>query len=191
MASASIATTRPPLRRWPVRASSRRASDLPPQPFRLPFDWNADPLNDRNWMFQLHAWRMLDPHLNRLLAEPGHPRAFADILEVVADWHRGNVRNRPGPFTWYDMATGVRALKLALLGRIAERQDYVFDDPGLITDLVERHIPELSRPEALEWNNHGLFQLSGLMALLRQYPVQPRCRCGAGLCDRSHGGADR
>ena len=121
--------------------------DLPPQPFRLPFDWNADPLNDRNWMFQLHAWRMLDPHLNRLLAEPGHPRAFADILEVVADWHRGNVRSRPGPFTWYDMATGMRALKLALLGRTAERRGYVFDDPGLIADLVDRHIAELSTPE--------------------------------------------
>ena len=72
-------------------------SGVPPGPFRLPFDWHADPLRDRNWMFQLHAWRMLDPHLHRLLAEPGHPRAFADILEVIADWHRGNVRGRPGP----------------------------------------------------------------------------------------------
>ena len=147
--------------------------DRPPQPFRLPYDWHADPLNDRNWMFQLHAWRMLDPHLNRLLAEPGHPRAFADILDVVADWHRGNVRSRPGPFTWYDMATGVRALKLALLIRTAERQGYVFDEPELITDLVKRHIVELSRPEKLKWNNHGLFQLSGLMALLGQNPEHP------------------
>ena len=53
---------------------------------------------------------------------------------------------------------------------MAERQGYAFDDPGLIADLVERHIAELSRPEALAWNNHGLFQLSGLMALLWQYP---------------------
>ena len=44
--------------------------DLPPLPFRLPFDWHADPLSDRNWMFNLQAWRMLDPYLNRLLASP-------------------------------------------------------------------------------------------------------------------------
>ena len=44
--------------------------DLAPAPFRLPFDWHADPLCDRNWMFNLQAWRMLDPYLNRLLREP-------------------------------------------------------------------------------------------------------------------------
>jgi hypothetical protein len=147
--------------------------DLPPQPFRLPFDWNADPLKDGNWMFQLHAWRMLDAHLSRLLAEPGHPRAFADILEVIADWHRGNVQDHPGPFSWYDMATGLRALKLALLGQVAEQRGHVFEDPGLVADLVARHVAELSRPEGLGWNNHGLFQLSGLKALLWQYPDQP------------------
>ena len=89
-----------------------RGRDLPPQPFRLPFDWHADPLKDRNWMFQLHASRMLDPYLNRLVADPGHPRAFADILEVIADWHRGNARSRAGRFTWYDMSTSLRGLKL-------------------------------------------------------------------------------
>jgi hypothetical protein len=150
-----------------------RNRDLPPQPFRLPFDWHADPLQDRNWMFQLHAWRMLDPHFCRLLAESTHPQAFVDILEVIADWHRSNVRCTPSPFAWYDMATGIRALKLALLSRTAECLGYVFDNPAPITDLVERHVAELSRPEALGWNNHGLFQLSGLMALLWQNPRLP------------------
>jgi hypothetical protein len=34
-------------------------TDRKPVPFRLPFDWNGTDPDDRNWMFQLHAWRML------------------------------------------------------------------------------------------------------------------------------------
>jgi hypothetical protein len=148
--------------------------DLPPRPFRLPFDWNADPFGDRNWMFHLHAWRMLDPHLNRLLAEPGHPDALPSIEAVVADWNRDNLCGRPGRFTWYDMSTGLRALKLALLVGAVERQKCDFTDPGLIAGLVDRHMDELARPETLSDGNHGLFQLSGLMALAWQHPGHPR-----------------
>lgn len=170
-----------------------RGRDLPPHPFRLPFDWNADPYRDRNWMFQLHAWRLLDPHLNRLLAEPGHPRGLADILDVVADWHRGNVRRRAGRFSWYDMATGLRALKLALLGRVAVERGAAL--PPSFAALVDLHIVELARPAGLSPGNHGLFQLSGLRALVRQFPDHPRARAagawalaeGAALVDRQLG----
>ena len=87
------------------------------------------------------------------------------------------------------MATGLRALKLALLIRTAELQGYVFDDPGLITDLVNGISPS-SAARKLKWNNHGLFQLSGLMALLWQYPEQPAPRRRAPLRS-TDGGADR
>jgi uncharacterized protein (DUF1499 family) len=148
--------------------------DLPPHPIRLPFDWHADPFGDRNWMFHLHAWRMLDPHLNRLLREPDPSEAFADVSAVLADWHRGNILSRPGPFTWYDMSTGLRALKLAFLMRLAVRRNYAFPDSAMMADLVDRHIAELCRPEELNPGNHGLFQLNGLMALSWQIPAHPR-----------------
>ena len=145
--------------------------DLAPAPFRLPFDWHADPLRDRNWMFNLQAWRMLDPYLNRLLREPEHPGGFADPLAVIADWARGNLGRRAGRFTWYDMSTGLRALKLAFLGRIATLRGAAL--PPLVPELVSRHMAELARPAALSPGNHGLFQMSGLKALAWQFPETP------------------
>ena len=144
---------------------ARGRKDLPPHPFRLPFDWHSDPFGDRNWMFQLHAWRMLDPYLMRLLREPEHPRALGDVRDIIADWHRDNMAGARGKFTWYDMSTGLRALKLAWLTLILRERGIGFPDPDMMDDLVDRHMAELARPAALKPGNHGLFQLNGLMAL--------------------------
>jgi hypothetical protein len=149
---------------------ARGRKDLPPHPFRLPFDWRSDPFGDRNWMFQLHAWRMLDPYLMRLLREPEHPRALGDVRDVIADWHRDNVAGARGAFTWYDMSTGLRALKLAWLILILRERGQEFPEPEMMDDLVDRHMAELARPAALKPGNHGLFQLNGLMALARALP---------------------
>ena len=151
-------------------------ADLPPHPFALPFDWKADPFGDRNWMFQLQAWRLLDPHFNRLRHEPGHPRAFADICDVIADWHRDNIEGGRGKFTWYDMATGLRALRLAYLVLAARTQGVDLPDPALIAGLVDRHVAMLADPARLSPGNHGLFQLNGLMALVWLHPDLPRAR---------------
>ncbi len=37
--------------------------DATPWPLQLPLDWSADPFKDNNWLFQVHAWRMIDPLL--------------------------------------------------------------------------------------------------------------------------------
>lgn len=147
--------------------------DLPPHPFRLPFDWHADPFGDRNWMFQLHAWRLIDPHLNRLRHEPDHPRAFTDIHAIIADWHRANMRSQRGRFTWYDMATGLRALRLAYLVLATRRLGTPLPDPKMMVELVERHAAILTDPDRLSPGNHGLFQMNGLMALLWLHPGLP------------------
>lgn len=158
-----------------IAALAVRGFDVParaglaPVPFRLPFDWHADPLRDRNWMFSLQAWRMLDPYLNRLARDPGHPGAFADPLAVIADWERGN--RRAGRFTWYDMSTGLRALKLAFLARMAAREGVAL--PPLVADLADRHMAELLRPAGLSAGNHGLFQMGGLRALAWAFPDRP------------------
>lgn len=148
---------------------------LPPVPFRLPFDWHADPLGDRNWMFSLQAWRMLDPFLNRLARDPRHPRAFDDPLAVIADWERGN--RKAGRFTWYDMSTGLRALKLAFLARMAAREGVAL--PPLVAGLADRHMAELLRPAGLSAGNHGLFQMGGLRALSHAFPDLPRAPAAA------------
>ena len=37
--------------------------DLDPWPLPVPLQWDADPFEDLNWQFQLHAWRVIDEQL--------------------------------------------------------------------------------------------------------------------------------
>ena len=156
-------------------------NDLPAFPIRLPLDWNANPFSDGNWMFQLHAWRMLDPYLNRLAAtsrvqggQPENPEHdFFRILDIITDWSRDNITGTPGSFTWDDMATGIRASKIALLFTLARQHDLQFPDPELRDQLISLHMVELSDPEKLNLGNHGIFQMQGLMSLVYTCPDSP------------------
>jgi hypothetical protein len=89
--------------------------DVPAWPLRLPIDWQADPFKDRNWRYHLHAWRMLDPLF--LAYQDTNETSYLDqALEIVRDWHGHHVvEGRSGPFSWYDMSVGLRALRLAHL----------------------------------------------------------------------------
>ena len=75
------------------------------------------------------------------------------------------------------MATGLRALKLAFLGRLAAARGV--DLGPLLPEIVARHMAELSRPEKLSQGNHGLFQMSGLKALAWQFPDVPGAAAAA------------
>lgn len=152
-------------------------TDLPPYPFALPFDWAQDPFADSNWKFQLHAWRMLDPPLRLIARGPAKAVGLlADCLSIIADWARAEAAGAAGEFAWYDMAVGIRATKLALLvealraaGEAAPQGPEGLD----LTALAERHMAELADPGLLSDNNHGLFQLHGLMALVGALPDHP------------------
>ncbi len=160
---------------WEKGFVAHGRKDLPPLPFALPFDWAQDPFADSNWMFQLQAWRMLDPYLRRIARAPAQAGdALADCLAIVADWVRAEAEGTAGPFAWYDMAVGIRAVKLALLAE-GMRAAGTLPPEGLdLPALAERHMAELDDPARLSDNNHGLFQLHGLMALIAAFPGQPR-----------------
>jgi Heparinase II/III-like protein/Heparinase II/III N-terminus len=133
---------------------------LPPVPFRLPFDWSADPYDDQNWRFNLHTLRIVDPALAA--------GDFDYAREVVLDWQRWHENcwiagvlcfERVTDQSWDDMATGIRASRLAYLLRSTG-----WNDESLI-ELAEQHAERLKEPEFIASNNHALFQLQGLAAL--------------------------
>ena len=68
------------------------------------------------------------------------------------------------------MSTGLRALKLALLGRLGVPRLSSSMKPALLRGLVDLHLAELRPARALSPGNHGLFQINGLMALVWQFP---------------------
>lgn len=133
-------------------------SDNIPYKLNLPIEWLQDPFNDRNWMFQLHAWRMLDAYLNR-----GNSQDLYYASQVMNDWVSFE-KNHKSKWLWYDMSTGLRALKICFyLKRCYEvGVDHQIED---LEYLLHEHLRHLSNPEELNPGNHGLFQLHGLKSL--------------------------
>ena len=141
--------------------------DLPAWNASLPLDWSADPFKDRNWKFQLHAWRVMDFSLNSY-RETDDPVWLRAAIEISLDWALyHNEPDRWTRYSWYDMATGLRASRLAfLLDRIlsgdvtSSRKDLT-----LLMWLADLHARKLQEPDFLARNNHAIFQLTGLDAL--------------------------
>jgi len=146
-------------------------------PFQLPIDWNADPFKDRNWRYQLHAWRMLDPLLGAW-ERTGETKYLEDTLHIVFDWHEYHaVRGQKSDYQWYDMAVGLRAMKLAYLVQRAFEGDVQLDDAGKakLIHLAWLHAQSLMDERLLSKGNHGLFQLHGLLALCNVVPSIGTC----------------
>jgi hypothetical protein len=151
--------------------------DLPRWPLKLPIDWNADPFDDRNWQFHVHAWRMLDP-LIMAWKETGDTHFINRALAIVKDWHDYHFnKNKNSKFGWYDMSTGIRAMKLAFLLDHGLRGEYELNENmGLILlELADAHAVKLQEPEFLSRGNHGWFQIHGLMALCKNLPFLKSC----------------
>lgn len=148
-------------------------SDVEFVPFTLPFDWHSDPLRDKNWMFQLHAWRMLDACFNAMYQREEPEHALDQVISVIHDWHRGNVAEGPGAWSWYDMSTGIRASKLAFLSRVMQDLGRDINELDFIPELVSLHLENLMDPKQLSKGNHGLFQLWGLKSLAAAFPDHP------------------
>lgn len=157
------------------QASGR--ADLPFWPLSLPLNWDADPFKDTNWRFQLQAWRMVDPLVLAWL-QTGDTHYLDDALVFVEDWHSYHIEQRlPSQYGWYDMATGIRAMKLAFLLDRAMRGEFELDVRGqsVLLELAELHVRKLLEPAFLSTGNHGLFQVHGLVALCSTVPYLKSC----------------
>lgn len=134
---------------------------LPPHPSwegdRM--DWTADPFQDRNWQFQHHTLRWLNPL--RWSALDGDARARDEWRAVARSWFHANVppSSAASAFAWKDMADGNRALQLSLGAAL------LADDDEWFIDLLKAHREWLMDPEHIVGKNHGLHQHTGLFVL--------------------------
>jgi len=133
-------------------------NDNIPYILTLPIDWLEDPFDDRNWMFQLHAWRMLDAYFKR-----SDDNNLKYIAQVINDWVLFE-KSHESKWLWYDMSTGLRALKITLYLKLCyeKKISHKIDD---LDYLLHEHFRHLSNPLELNTGNHGLFQLHGLKSL--------------------------
>lgn len=160
-----------------VRHGFRPRRDLKPVKITVPVDWEMDPFQDRNWRFQLHAWRMLPAIWSEFLARRNGKVVVTEIMPWIRDWHRYHVvEGRSTEMTWHDMATGVRSQHLALLGFLQARGEIALPEPdqALVRELATEHIRRLLDEEFIARGNHAIFQLVGLRMLGEVFPDLPR-----------------
>jgi hypothetical protein len=159
--------------------------DVSPWPVSFPLDWEADPLGDQNWRFQLHAWRIMDSALKSYFRS-SDPKYFAAAVSIALDWRRYYDSHQPGRFTWDDMATGIRAMRLAFIldkvlsGKIA----VTAGDRQVLLGMADDHARRLQDEHFIAMSNHGLFQVFGLDLLCSVLEDRQSCNDGRAFAAR-------
>ncbi|NQY43386.1 MAG: hypothetical protein HRT87_08590, partial [Legionellales bacterium] len=152
-----------------IRTDGFATNNHPPWPLDLPLDWGADPFKDRNWQFQLNAWRMIDQYLIEYF-KTKDKSLIEESLKFVEDWHDYHfVKNKKANFSWENMSTGIRAMRLAFYIN-AIRKNLISIDKNLkdkVYFLSRQHINKLKQKKFFNNNNHGIFALAGLHLLCR------------------------
>lgn len=122
-------------------------------------DWMADPFSDRNWQFQHHTLRWLNPL--RWAALDGDERARTEWLRVARSWFEANVPAKiaRAAFAWKDMADGNRAINLSLGASLVGAEDDWF------MELLAAHRDWLMDETHIVGKNHGLHQHAGLFVV--------------------------
>lgn len=143
-------------------------NDLPPYKMALPLDWSIDPYGDSNWTFQLHSWRNLDPALKDYKINKKESTLLF-IMDVIKSWFYFS-EEKQHDFLWYDMAVGLRAQKIGLLATelldLAERDN---KNKKWVYPLILSHLEILLDSTKFSLNNHGIFQVHGLMVLAKAF----------------------
>ncbi len=147
----------------------------------LPIDWDMDPFNDNNWKFQLHALRMLDQEIYDYF-EKKDEVFLKRCIDILMDWNRDIIDNKQNfdfnreknrdSLAWQDMATGIRAIKITFIFIETVKlgnNHILYKNINKLYKLVNLHIEALTK-QKIAAGNHAIFQLHGLMMLLRLFP---------------------
>lgn len=122
-------------------------------------DWVADPFEDRNWRFQFHTLRWINPYFWDALA--GNEESKQEWKRIVRSWA---AHNTPPPqaeddYAWMDMTDGNRAIQISIGAPLMDEDDEWY------LDLLVEHRSWLLNDSHIVEGNHGLHQNLGLFVL--------------------------
>lgn len=122
-------------------------------------DWTANPFTDKNWQFQHHTLRWLNPL--RWAGLEGDEDSRNEWIRVVRSWADANVpaNKSKSAYAWKDMADGNRAIQLSLGAPLVSSDDTWF------VELLEYHKIWLMDESHIVGKNHGLHQHVGLLVV--------------------------
>lgn len=142
-----------------LHMSPHPAWTLPQEP-----TWQEDPFSDRNWAFQYHMLRWLDPL--RRAASHGDSRAFEMWLRWMQDWVEKNPRKSPrSPWAWTDMSDGIRAQQLCLAAPLLA--EHAPEHLEWLDAAIRTHAAHLADPKHMGNANHALHQQESLFVCAR------------------------
>lgn len=149
----------------------------------FPIAWEAEWCKeDRNWRMQLQGMVMFHPIMN-FFDTYEYKRSVVDyFLEVICDWSSNYGDNpndivttrMPVSYAWYDMSVGFRALVIAFfIDRISHfKIGLSSSEVSAISKIAFKHIAHLRNEKVFSLNNHGMFQIQGLMSLIQLLGVE-------------------
>lgn len=151
-------------------------NDCEPFFLKSPIDWEAkDRLEDRNWRMQLQGWTYFHAVMNIFDEFVDKDKLVKVFLEISRDWYSFygddaediKTTRMPDSYAWYDMSVGFRALVIAFfLNRIdAYKLNVEKNDREFICAIALKHVRHLANEAIFSLNNHGIFQVQGLLAL--------------------------
>jgi len=150
-----------------------------------PFNWDGADGAVRNTKYKLQSWLMIDAQI--VAAASGREDPHLDIAYKIAlDWIDTFIfKTTTKAFVWYDMAVGQRATKIAYLlhKALIDNAEQKIVLPLLIA--ADIHMIELMQKDRIAvHSNHGLFQMSGLLALASSHPGLRHSERGKKLSQR-------
>ena len=140
---------------------------MPPHPeWELPErpTWREDPFGDRNWSFQYHMLRWLEPA--RRAALKGDADAWSLWLRWARDWVEQNLRGEGSSrWAWTDMSDGIRAEIFCFAApQIVESNPEL---EGWIEHVIQVHADHLRADENIGNANHAMHQHEALFVVGR------------------------
>ncbi|MFK3916458.1 heparinase II/III family protein [Psychrobacter sp. NPDC078501] len=141
--------------------------------------WNLESHDKRTWNFYIHSWNMIDTLLFAYNLNTDEA-LFAPALKIALDWIERYVdleKNLPLviensiDFSWYDMAVGLRAYRLAYIFDKYRSDIQAYDATAKkLWSALLAHQAYLSDDSNITFhNNHGYYQATGQIAMGRRF----------------------
>lgn len=133
----------------------------------LNIDWLADPFNHRSWRWIFNNFKWMDGLLYDYLFK-GDFEAVKRCADFLFSWYNFYILGvRNGEFLWKDDAVSFRAFRVAVVAKYILSSGLKFseNEKEMAKHAISLHYKELLDERKFKRNNHGLFQVRGLMTL--------------------------
>ncbi len=140
-------------------------------------DWELTNEDDRSWNYSKHSLTMLDKLLSAHSNMPDKIYLLLPAINIALDWtekhidEKGNAVETLSKFAWYDMAVGIRALRLAYIIDAARQYNLLSPNQDeLLWKALKAHQRYLEDDKNIIFhNNHGYYQAAGQIAMGRRF----------------------